>query len=49
MTYRVLIQPLARDDLEGYYRWAAKHAPTTAAQWLARFEAELQSLATNPD
>ena len=49
MTYRVLIQPLALNDLDEYYQWAAKNAPETAARWLMRFEAELNSLANNPE
>jgi plasmid stabilization system protein ParE len=48
MTYRVVIQQPALDDLDEYYRWAAKHAPDTAAKWLNRFQAELQTLADQP-
>jgi plasmid stabilization system protein ParE len=49
MTYRVLIQSLALEDLDDYYLWAARHAPDTAARWLTRFQAALQSLAHNPE
>jgi plasmid stabilization system protein ParE len=48
MRHRVIIQRLAEDDLEEYYLWAAQHAPETAARWLKRFQAELQTLADNP-
>jgi plasmid stabilization system protein ParE len=48
MTYRVLLQRLAVQDLEDAYTWAAQRAPETAANWLDRFEAELQGLGTNP-
>lgn len=49
MSHRVLVQPLALQDLDEYYQWAAKNAPETAARWLIRFEAELQSLSNNPE
>ena len=48
MKYRVRLQPPAQHDLDESYSWAAKHAPQTAARWLARFEKALQSLADNP-
>jgi plasmid stabilization system protein ParE len=48
MKCRVIIQQLAENDLEEYYLWAARHAPETAARWLSRFHAELQTLDTNP-
>jgi plasmid stabilization system protein ParE len=48
MKYRVVTQRRAEIDLENYYLWAARQAPETAARWLARFHAELASLADNP-
>ena len=48
MIYRVILQPLAKADLEAAYLWAARHAPETAARWLNRFEAALQTLDRNP-
>jgi plasmid stabilization system protein ParE len=48
MKCRVIVQQLAEADLEEYYRWAARRAPQTAARWLTRFQAELRSLADNP-
>ena len=49
MKYRVVLQQLAIADLDEYYRWAARRAPETAALWLGRFQAELESLAANPE
>jgi plasmid stabilization system protein ParE len=49
VKYRVVIQQLALDELDECYRWAARHAPHTAARWLNRFESELTSLADNPE
>ncbi len=49
MTYRVRLQPLAEQDLEEAYLWAAKQAPETAGRWLARFEAALHSLSEFPE
>jgi plasmid stabilization system protein ParE len=48
MKYRVVIQRLALEDLEESYRWAAGHAPETAARWLARFQAKLETLSDDP-
>ena len=49
MIYRVVVQPLAKADIESAYLWAAKHAPGTAARWFSRFEAALQTLDHNPE
>jgi plasmid stabilization system protein ParE len=49
MTYKVRLQPLAENDLEGAYLWAAKNAPETAGLWLARFQAALNTLAEHPE
>lgn len=48
MTYRVVVTQRAKDDLRHYYAVAAEHAPHTAARWLNRFEAALQTLSTHP-
>ena len=48
MTYRVILQRLAIQDLDGAFEWAARRAPATAARWLDRFQAALQRLDTNP-
>jgi plasmid stabilization system protein ParE len=48
MKYEVRLQPLAEDDLENAYLWAAGQAPDTARRWPTRFQAALQSLAINP-
>ena len=48
MTYRVIVTAAAKQNLRSAYLWAAERAPETAAKWLARFEADLQSLAHSP-
>ena len=42
MTYRVIFQRLAVQDLDDAFVWAARKAPATAARWLDRFQAALQ-------
>ena len=49
MNYRVVVQRLAVQDLEEAYLWNARNAPETAARWLNRFQAALQTLDHNPD
>jgi len=49
MKYRVLIQPRALRDLRSAYLRTAQHAPQTAARWLGRFQAALQSLSSSPE
>jgi plasmid stabilization system protein ParE len=48
MTYRVILQRLAVQDLDDAFVWAARKAPATAARWLDRFQAALERLDTNP-
>jgi len=48
MKYEVRLQPLAENDLEEAFLWAASNAPQTATRWLERFERALQSLAHDP-
>jgi plasmid stabilization system protein ParE len=48
MKYQVVVTAAAKQDLRAAYLWAAERAPFTAASWLQRFEAELQTLATSP-
>jgi len=48
MTYRVILQRLAIQDLVDAFAWAARKASATAARWLDRFQATLQRLDTNP-
>jgi plasmid stabilization system protein ParE len=48
MTYQVVVTAAAKQDLRNAYLWAAERAPNTAALWLQRFEAELQTLAHFP-
>jgi plasmid stabilization system protein ParE len=49
MIYEVRLQPLAENDLDEAYRWAANQAPATAGLWLARCHATLQTLAVRPE
>mgnify|MGYP003675445495 CR=1 FL=1 len=49
MSRSVLITERAKADLRSYYLFAAEHAPTTAAKWLLRFEATLETLAANAE
>ncbi len=35
--------------MEEAYQWAVRHAPQTAARWLARFHEALQRLGKNPE
>ena len=48
MTYRVLLQRLARADLAESYNYAACRASLTADRWLDRFQGALGTLAHNP-
>ena len=49
MTYRVVLQRLAVEDLNAAYLHVAGHAPKTAARWFERFQAALQTLDQRPD
>jgi len=49
MTHRVVVTFAAKQNLRNAYLWAADRAPETAARWLTRFEAELQSLSQFPE
>ena len=48
MIYKVVVTAAAKQNLRSAYLWAAERAPHTAALWLERFEAELQTLAHFP-
>ena len=49
MTYRVIIESRAYDDLDKAYERAARHAPQTAYRWLNRFEEALATLSNSPE
>lgn len=49
MTYRVYLQRTALHDLGEAYRWMAVRAPSSAANWLDRFEQALQTLEHHPE
>ena len=48
MTFRVVIQRLAQNDLSTSYWRAANRAPVSAARWLDRFEKAIHSLKQTP-
>ena len=48
MTYDVVVTAAAKHNLRAAYLWAAERAPLTAAAWLNRFEAELDTLSRFP-
>jgi plasmid stabilization system protein ParE len=48
-TYSVIVSATAKQNMRDGYRWAARHAPETAARWLERFHQELQTLSRNPE
>jgi plasmid stabilization system protein ParE len=48
MSYRVVVQRLARLDLEGYFLYAARRAPFTATRWYDRFKEAIGRLANRP-
>ena len=49
MNYTVIVLPRALRDLDEAYLWASRQAPMTAAKWLNRFHAALQTLSANPE
>jgi plasmid stabilization system protein ParE len=49
MSYRVVLQLLAVEDLSEAYEWAARAAPQSAGRWLGRFQTALQSLDKRPE
>lgn len=48
MTHRLVVQRLARRDLEEYYFSAARRAPHTAARWYERFKEAIRRIAQSP-
>jgi plasmid stabilization system protein ParE len=48
MKYNVVVTAAAKQNLRAAYLWAAERAPLTAAAWLNRFEAELETLSKFP-
>jgi len=49
MSFQVVLQRLAREDLREAYQWTARHAPETATRWLGRFQEALRTLESQPD
>lgn len=48
MTYRVVVDPKARDDLLQIHAYIADDSPLAAGRWIDRLEAEMHSLAEMP-
>jgi plasmid stabilization system protein ParE len=48
MTYTVLIQPRAEQDVEEAYRWLRGQAPAPANRWLTGLRRKIATLATDP-
>ncbi len=48
MTYLVVLQRLAVDDLMAAYRYAYERAPIQSTDWLERFQASISSLSNHP-
>jgi len=48
-TYSVVVSATAKDNMRDGFRWAARHAPETAARWLERFYQALQTLSRDPE
>ena len=46
--YRVVLGPLARNDLEEAYQYAASRDPVAAARWYYRFVDALKTLSERP-
>jgi len=41
---KVILTENSRQNLQSYFRFAAERAPETAARWISRFEAALETL-----
>lgn len=48
MTYRVIIQPPARDDIEAAYLYIRSRAPLAADRWLKQVETAIGTLSQLP-
>jgi plasmid stabilization system protein ParE len=48
MSYQILIHRLAQFDLSEAYQWAFQRVPTTATNWLDRFQDAIRSLSDLP-
>lgn len=48
MTYRVILQPAAKNELAAIHSWLAERSPTGAARWFNRFTDALLTLETSP-
>ncbi|HEV2971514.1 MAG TPA: hypothetical protein VGY55_16175 [Pirellulales bacterium] len=48
MNFELLILRRAENDVEGIYRWLAKHSPAGAARWRETYVAAIKDLIQNP-
>jgi plasmid stabilization system protein ParE len=48
MTYKVVIQPNARESLRNALHWLAERSPARAEAWFEGFVAAIESLANHP-
>ena len=44
MTYRVILQPAAKDEIAAIHSWLAERSPAGAARWFNRFTDTLLTL-----
>lgn len=49
MTYRVILQSEAKEDLRQSATYIRQHAPQAAERWLKGFLTEVQTLGTRPE
>lgn len=49
MTFRVIIQPPAAQDLEDAFLWIAERNPEAAAAWFDELQKSIESLASFPE
>lgn len=48
MSYRVIIEPPAAQDIDSAYNWIAERNPDAAVNWFNRMEAAIRTLANSP-
>lgn len=49
MAYRVVVAPVARDDLIEIGEYIAQDSPDNARQWVAQLEQAIASLSSMPE
>lgn len=48
MTYRIVVQPVAADDLRQLFLWIAQRSPEGADRWYRQWLKAVESLQRNP-